>query len=40
MDELDLRSTDLLQRDGRTSNADLARELEVSEGTICRRWAA
>ena len=37
MDELDLRITDLLQRAGRTSNADLARELGVSEGTIRRR---
>ena len=37
MDELDLRITDLSQRDGRTSNADLARELGVSEGTVRRR---
>ena len=37
MDELDLRIIGLLQRDGRTSNADLARELGVSEGTVRRR---
>ena len=37
MDELDLRIIGSLQKDGRTSNSDLARELGVSEGTIRRR---
>ena len=37
MDELDLKIIGLLQRDGRASNAALARELGVAEGTIRRR---
>ena len=37
MDQLDRRIINLLQMDGRASNAALARELEVSEGTIRRR---
>ena len=37
MDGLDHRIVSLLQMDGRASNAALARELGVSEGTIRRR---
>lgn len=37
MDELDMDIIGILQRDGRTSNASMARDLEVSEGTIRRR---
>lgn len=37
MDELDLKLISLLQRDGRASNASLARHMGVSEGTIRRR---
>ena len=37
MDELDVRIIGLLQMDGRASNATIARELGVSEGTIRRR---
>ena len=37
MDELDRRIVELLQLDGRTSNAKIARELGVSEGTIRHR---
>ena len=37
MDELDQRIIGLLQMDGRASNAALARELGVTEGTIRRR---
>ncbi len=37
MDELDQRIIGLLQMDGRLSNAGIARELGVSEGTIRRR---
>ncbi|MFQ6029668.1 MAG: Lrp/AsnC family transcriptional regulator [Dehalococcoidia bacterium] len=37
MDELDRRIIGLLQLDGRASNAALAKELGVSEGTIHRR---
>ncbi len=39
MDELDRRIIDLLQKDGRASNAKMARELGVSEGTVRRRLA-
>ena len=37
MDELDSRIIGLVQMDGRASNAKIARELGVSEGTIRRR---
>ncbi len=37
MDELDRRIFELLQLDGRASNAKIARELGVSEGTVRRR---
>ncbi len=37
MDELDRRLIELLQLDGRASNAKIARELGVSEGTVRRR---
>lgn len=37
MDELDGQIIDLLQIDGRASNAKVARELGVSEGTVRRR---
>ena len=37
MDELDQRIIGHLQMDGRASNAALARELGVTEGTIRRR---
>ena len=37
MDELDRRMINLLQRDGRASNAKIAREVGVSEGTVRRR---
>ena len=37
MDELDGKIVQLLQRDGRASNARLAREVGVSEGTVRRR---
>ena len=37
MDELDRRIIGLLQLDGRTSNAKVARELGISEGTVRRR---
>ncbi len=37
MDELDLKIIGLLQRDGRASNATMAQELGVSEGTVRRR---
>jgi len=37
MDELDLKVIGLLQVDGRASNANIARELGVSEGTVRRR---
>lgn len=39
MDALDLRLIALVQMDGRASNAKIARELGVSEGTIRRRVA-
>jgi Lrp/AsnC family transcriptional regulator for asnA, asnC and gidA len=37
MDELDRRIIGILQQDGRASNAKIARQLGVSEGTIRRR---
>ncbi len=37
MDELDTKIIGLLQRDGRASNAGIAREVGVSEGTVRRR---
>jgi Lrp/AsnC family transcriptional regulator for asnA, asnC and gidA len=37
MDEMDQQLIDLLQIDGRASNAKVARELGVSEGTVRRR---
>ena len=37
MDELDAQIIALLQRDGRASNAGIAREVGVSEGTVRRR---
>jgi Lrp/AsnC family transcriptional regulator, regulator for asnA, asnC and gidA len=37
MDELDRRIIDLLQLDGRASNAKIAREAGVTEGTVRRR---
>lgn len=39
MDELDRRIIEMLQQDGRASNAKMARGLGVSEGTIRRRLA-
>lgn len=37
MDELDTRIIEILQKDGRASNAGIAREVDVSEGTVRRR---
>ena len=37
MDELDSQITKILQNDGRASNAGIAREVGVSEGTVRRR---
>jgi Lrp/AsnC family transcriptional regulator for asnA, asnC and gidA len=37
MDELDSKIIKILQRDGRTSNAGIARDVGVSEGTVRRR---
>lgn len=37
MDELDSKLISMLQRDGRASNAHLARQVGVSEGTVRRR---
>ena len=37
MDELDRKIIALLQLDGRASNAKIAREVSVSEGTVRRR---
>ena len=37
MDELDTRIIEILQGDGRASNAGIAREVGVSEGTVRRR---
>ncbi|MEX2599754.1 MAG: Lrp/AsnC family transcriptional regulator [Dehalococcoidia bacterium] len=38
-DELDRQIIEILQRDGRASHAEMAREMDVSEGTIRRRLA-
>jgi Lrp/AsnC family transcriptional regulator for asnA, asnC and gidA len=37
MDELDTKIIGLLQKDGRSSNAGIARDVGVSEGTVRRR---
>ena len=37
MDSTDLKIINILSEDGRISNAHIARELELSEGTIRRR---
>ena len=37
MDQIDRKIVSMLGRDGRLSNAQMARELDVSEGTIRRR---
>ena len=37
MDELDTKIITMLQKDGRASNAGIAREVGVSEGTVRRR---
>ena len=37
MDDLDIKIIGILQRDGRASNAHIARNVAVSEGTIRRR---
>lgn len=37
MDPLDLKIIQILRGDGRTSNANIARQVDVSEGTIRRR---
>ena len=37
MDELDVKISALLKEDGRASNASIAREVGVSEGTVRRR---
>lgn len=37
MDDLDRRIIELLQRNGRASNARIARDVNVSEGTVRRR---
>ena len=37
MDELDTKIVSILQKDGRASNAGIAREVGVSEGTVRRR---
>lgn len=37
MDQLDIKIIDILQNDGRTSNARVARQVGVSEGTVRRR---
>ncbi len=37
MDQLDINIIDILQNDGRTSNARVARQVGVSEGTVRRR---
>ena len=39
MDELDRKVIEILQDDGRSSHAKMARELGVSEGTVRRRLA-
>ena len=40
LDDVDSRLIDLLRRNGRMSNIELARELGVSEGTVRRRFRA
>ena len=37
MDELDMKIVEILQEDGRASNAGIARRVGVSEGTVRRR---
>jgi Lrp/AsnC family transcriptional regulator for asnA, asnC and gidA len=37
MDELDMKIVEILQEDGRASNAGIARSVGVSEGTVRRR---
>ena len=37
MDDLDSKIVGILQKDGRASNAGIAREVGVSEGTVRRR---
>ena len=37
LDSVDRKIISLLQRDGRTSNAEIARRLDISEGTVRRR---
>jgi len=37
MDELDSKIIEMLQEDGRASNAAIARDADVSEGTVRRR---
>ena len=37
MDELDAKIVEILKKDGRASNAGIAREVGVSEGTVRRR---
>ena len=37
MDDLDLKIIEMLRRDGRVSNAGIARSVDVSEGTVRRR---
>ena len=37
MDELDTKIIEILQKDGRASNAGIARQVGVSEGTVRRR---
>ena len=37
MDDLDTKIIGMLQKDGRSSNAGIAREVNVSEGTVRRR---
>ena len=39
MDSLDRTIIEILQRDGRTSHAEMARSLRISEGTVRRRLA-
>ncbi len=38
LDELDVKLINLLQKDGRASNIELARQAGVSEGTVRRRF--
>ena len=37
MDKLDIKIIEILQKDGRTPNALIAREVGVTEGTVRRR---